>query len=495
MVSMQKKAQSVDPARVKGLISTNVSLSEEFAVASFVVLLLGSLVIGWWVAREIQKVVIYQTAITMTQFHDSFVSRVVEELSDESRLNKKSIDILESIDQNSPIGRQIAYFNLWGKDGRLVYSSDLRKIGEILPNKEVSPHKNEVANAWRDRMSVSMIDPKALNYAVIDKTKGILIRIFSPIHKARSDRILAVAEIYLYTNGLQSQIFRSQVKSWGLVGSTTLIMFVLLYLVVRRGSRTISLQQQTMKIQLNQMSELLRKNSELHGRAELALNRTTEINESFLRRISAELHDGPAQAISYTLLRLDSVFNDIKNELGETLTDSVIFLERDKLRKVLEEALKEIRNISLGTAMPELDNSTVHSLVQQVISVHEQRSKTKVVVDIDPDITQEQYLLPLKIVIYRFIQEALSNAFTHGKGINQRVRLTKKNDELVVEISDKGPGFNPSNVDSSKDRLGIIGMRERVHSIRGHFDLKSRPGSGTRVIARFPILPEGEHDD
>ncbi len=464
----------------------SVSLSEEFALISFIVLLLGALIIGWWVAWNIERGVIQQTALTTMKFQDSFVSRLIGELSKTDHLNQDSIALLENFDQNSPVGRQIAYFNIWGKDGRLVYSSDLSQIGKVLPP------RIEITNAWRDQVSWDMVDPKELEYTVLDKKKGDLIVIFSPIHQARSDRILAVAEIYLYTEALQSLIFRSQVQSWELVIVISLTMFLLLYLLVRRGSRTIEAQQQMMKLQLKQLSELLYRNNALHESVKMASNRTTEINESFLRRISAEIHDGPAQALGYALLRLDTIFAECRKQMTNKSAETMILNERENLRTVLADALEEIRNMAAGMAMPVLDDLDLKQVVQRVINIHESRSKTKV--DLDIKILNNEIQIPLKIGLYRLIQEALTNAYHHGKGINQRVQLRTHNEDLVVQISDDGPGFDTSNHDFQEHHLGLVGMKERVLALSGHFEIRSSPGSGTKVIARFPILSGDKYD-
>lgn len=468
----------------------NVSLSEEFAFTSFFVLLLGSLITGWWVSWSIERVVIQQTTLTKMQFQDSFVSRLIGELSDSDRLDEDSIALLESFDKNSPIGRQIAYFNLWEKGGRLVYSSDQSQIGKAFPE------RREITIAWRDKVNWSIVDPGDIKHAILNRKKGDFIKVISPIHQARSDRILAVAEVYLYTDELRSKIFQSQVQSWGLVFGVTLSMFLILYLLVRRGSRTITTQQQTMKLQLKRLTELLNSNNELHESVKQASNRSAEINESFLRRISAELHDGPAQALGYALLRLDSIFNECSKQLKDSEAESIIQKDRENLRKVLADALEEIRNLASGMAMPQLNNLNLKQLIQRVSNIHEQRSKTNV--DLDIELLEDEIQLPLKIGVYRFVQEALTNAYHHGKGINQRVKLRKDDEELVVQISDDGPGFDFSKHHSQDHylqdhHLGIEGMKERVLSLSGYFEIQSFPGLGTKVIAKFPILPGDKH--
>jgi len=97
--------------------------------------------------------------------------------------------------------------------------------------------------------------------------------------------------------------------------------------------------------------------------------------------------------------------------------------------------------------------------------------------------------LPCKIALYRLLQESLANSFRHAGGVGQRVTITGAN-ELVVEIADAGPGFDPEAV-TSDGRLGLVGMRERVEILGGAFEVESARGAGTVIRACLPLtMPE-----
>jgi signal transduction histidine kinase len=100
--------------------------------------------------------------------------------------------------------------------------------------------------------------------------------------------------------------------------------------------------------------------------------------------------------------------------------------------------------------------------------------------------------MPLKTTVYRLVQEALNNAFRHAGGAGQAVSVGLHGDQLRVEVTDTGPGFDPDTVADDGQHLGLTGMRERVESLGGVFNIESQPGKGTRIRARFPIrLEEG----
>jgi signal transduction histidine kinase len=83
-----------------------------------------------------------------------------------------------------------------------------------------------------------------------------------------------------------------------------------------------------------------------------------------------------------------------------------------------------------------------------------------------------------KICIFRFIQEALNNGFRHARGAGQSVAKHFDGERVCIEVSDTGPGFDPKIV--HPERLGLIGLRERVESLGGQFAVASSQ-SGTVV--------------
>jgi len=106
----------------------------------------------------------------------------------------------------------------------------------------------------------------------------------------------------------------------------------------------------------------------------------------------------------------------------------------------------------------------------------------------------DQFSLATKIALYRVTQEALTNAWRHADGAGQTVVAAGGAASVEVAISDAGPGFDPATLGASEERLGMLGMRERVESLGGEFVVESLPGDGTRVVARLPRTANGDAD-
>jgi len=122
--------------------------------------------------------------------------------------------------------------------------------------------------------------------------------------------------------------------------------------------------------------------------------------------------------------------------------------------------------------------------VIRVVRAHERRTGTHVELNLEN--IPEQVAMPLKITVYRLIQEGLNNAYRHAAGAGQQVRVCLENSQLVVEIFDSGPGFEPHPPGAWNGRLGLSGMRERVESLEGLFKIESKSGQGTHITAFLP---------
>lgn len=229
--------------------------------------------------------------------------------------------------------------------------------------------------------------------------------------------------------------------------------------------------------QLDQTKQLLDQNEKLRVALQVASENTAQTHEQVLQKIGAELHDGPAQLLGFTLLKLDRLTAPIKRA-----KDPKGIADLEQLRDVMGQTLKEVRDISTGLSLPELGAATIQETIGLAVRRHEEFTGSKVAVTMES--LPGTVSLTQKICIYRFIQEALTNAVRHGKVRAARVVATGGH-ELTVRVADEGQGFNPFVAKTTG--LGLTGMRARVQALGGRLDLQSVPGSGTTVTAIFAI--------
>lgn len=458
---------------------TGFSLAHQFMAASLIVLAFCMSGVGWWVSQQIETRVIHETADASALYMNSVVAPLVQELAEKDYLHPESIANLDRLLHQTPLGRRVVSIKIWKPDGRIVYSSNSALIGETFP---VTPI---LARASQGRVAFGISNLDGPQHAKEREGHERLLEIYIPVHRRNDPEIIAVAEFYQPVDELGAQLTSAQSSTWLFVGGTTLAIYLLLAGIVRRGSNIIQRQQSELRGKVDQLTDLLGQNARLADRVQRAATQATARNERFLRRTSAELHDGPAQAVSAALLRLDSLFAEIVKDFGNVAGLPQAKAELAAVQGALQDALSEIRAISGGLALPELENASLRETLERVCRRHQQRTDTEVRLDLED--APESSSLPLKITIYRLVQEALTNSYRHAGGRGQKVSVSHNGIELNVEISDLGQGIDWEHVRNGSGKLGLEGMRQRVESIGGTFLIESKPGFGTRVVASVPL--------
>lgn len=469
------------PLRAREILRPQ-TLSQQFMLASLVILLAGMAGIGAWVGRQVEAGVIRHTGATAAVFIDSFVAPSLQALGNSWELPPGNVNRLNSLLQNSPLGQQIVAFKVWDTRGRLLYSSDPSAIGKTFPMH---------AGMLRARLGevVSTISPldedeNADLGAVYDQ----LLETYSPVWLSGTDQIIAVAEFYLSTDELKSETGALKRRTWLVIGAAGLLIYLLLAGFVRRASDTITRQQSELGVQVAQLTNLLAQNRELNERVRRAAGSVALLNESYLRRIGSELHDGPAQDLGLSLLKLDDVVGRAEAHPQEPLGTRLMG-QLTGIQASLQNALKEMRGIAAGLSLPELAGLGLPETIVRAVRSHERQTGTRVSLELGP--LPETAGLPVKITVYRVIQEALNNAYRHAGGVGQAVQVLSQAGQLEVEVSDQGPGFQPDESSQWDGHLGLGGMRERVESLGGSFAIESQPGQGARIRASLPLEIKG----
>jgi signal transduction histidine kinase len=449
------------------------SLVQQFALASFVILLIGMVSMGAWVTSRIESAVVRNSALSAALFMDSFVAPLLNELDEGNQLSKEHQLMLSQLIEQTPLGEQVVSFKIWGPEGLVVHSSTPGLAGQQFPVTDT------LRTAWQGRLQAefdNLHDEEDAHERAMDMP---LLEIYSPI-RTKSGKIIAVSEFYANAEELESELFRSRMQSWLLFALAGLAMFFALSGIALRGSHVIENQQRALQRRVFELS-VLRK------RLEKASRRSTELNESFLRRVGADLHDGPAQLLALALLKIEHLFPDTASREGKKA------LERE-IREPLQDALAEIRNLSAGLILPGLEGMCAREILIKAANSHQSRTGVRVRREFHLDSGVINIPHSISICVYRFVQETLNNAFYHGKADEAILTARMDNGIFTVVVKDTGEGFDQKVVENESSGLGLPGLRERIESVGGNFSLASSPGAGTVVSASFLIInPQPEH--
>lgn len=189
------------------------------------------------------------------------------------------------------------------------------------------------------------------------------------------------------------------------------------------------------------------------------------------KRISMELHDSVGQkcvAVKYmlNLMQIEQKFDDIG-----TLTKS------------MDEIISEVRSITHNLSMEIVLEVGLESAVEQIVTECTKAIGAKMDFIYDfPD----AYKVPENSakMIYRIVQEALSNTMKYSKATKVMVEIKHQNRQIILSIVDNGVGYDP---DQSTFGIGIQNIRKRVGYLNGYLNIETGPGEGTSIKIKIPI--------
>ncbi len=214
--------------------------------------------------------------------------------------------------------------------------------------------------------------------------------------------------------------------------------------------------------------------------------RIIQAQENERQRMSREIHDGPAQMMANLV---------VKTEYTERLMDKDLELARNEmqfLKDNLRDSLKATRKIIYDLMPMSLDDLGLVPTVQKLIDDHERNNN--VTIKFKKSIEKQITVPIINLTVFRIIQEGFNNIAKHAKckGAELELEITEKN--VFIRIEDDGVGFDPSRVGSKasiESGFGLYNIRERIDYLEGEFEVKSKRGKGTLLLAKIP-LKEGE---
>ena len=195
------------------------------------------------------------------------------------------------------------------------------------------------------------------------------------------------------------------------------------------------------------------------------------------KRISRELHDDTAQALTAQLLRLKTI-----EATGGTLKPDVL----SQLIEMTAQTLESVRHMAHELRPPSLDDLGLVASLEGLAAQYRERFDIHVHLEIE---RAKGRLTPdIELAVYRIVQEALTNVAKHAQTNRATVTLRYMPNRLLVRITDDGQGFELEQVRRhGEEGLGLFGMRERAMLVGGTVTIRSRRGGGTEVDVAIPL--------
>ncbi|MBI5946176.1 MAG: ATP-binding protein [Chloroflexi bacterium] len=214
------------------------------------------------------------------------------------------------------------------------------------------------------------------------------------------------------------------------------------------------------------------------GKGQMAgIEMIVNAQEAERQRLSRQMHDGPAQALSNFILQ---------TEIAMRLLDIDPVQAKDELGNLKSSAMttfQKVRNFIFELRPMMLDDLGLIPTLRKYAEAFKEQAGLEVSLMVTG---AERRLEPyLEVMIFRAVQELLGNASRHSQATIVKVQIDMGNDLVRVNVDDNGKGFDPETLKESTN-LGLKLIRERAEMLGGSFEIDSVTGSGTRIAFTVP---------
>ena len=432
---------------------SDASLAWRFATAGGLVMVVAAVIIAGWVSGRIQEIVVRNTANSTALYIESFIAPLMQDLTKSHELSPQTRLEIGRLIKETALGERVVSFKLWRKGGLLIDASNPDLIGQRF---EVTEN---LALAWLGDVRADFEDTKDAE-DVAENALGVpLLEIYTPIREIATGRIIAVAEFYEVATQLKADLIQARLTTWAAVLLVMTAIGGSLFAIVLSGSKTIDRQ-------LAALHELSSKNLQLRRRVQGAAVRFSAMNDSALQQIGTDLHDGPVQMMGYAALRIDALRAHVSTNQG--------LGELEAVETAIKSAMTEIRNMSRGLSLPDIDRKSVTTLLEQLAASLSERFEEPIEVRVDMD--REDLPKVIKLCLYRMAREGLNNGWRHAEGKGLALDLRVRDGQLRFSVLDTGPSTSASI--ENTEGFGLAGLRDRVESLGAQLSLLRRETGG-----------------
>lgn len=211
------------------------------------------------------------------------------------------------------------------------------------------------------------------------------------------------------------------------------------------------------------------------------LRRTVLDQEAERQRIARELHDSLGQYLTVMRLDLDGIGREAE-------ASAAIRARVDKLKNLTTDVGQEVNQLAWEIRPTALDDLGLQTALQQFLEEWQERST--LVFDVHLVLNERRLPPPIETALYRVLQEAIRNVVKHAQARQVGVILEATQSEVRLIVEDDGKGFvwdEAARAAGPSDRLGLIGIRERLALVGGSLEIETAPGAGTTLLIHVPL--------
>lgn len=421
-------------------------------VLATVVILFSMTAMGAYILHHFRGTQIINEAAAGELYIEGILAPHALRLDGSGKLPEKSRELIRKTLALGHISERFHALTIWGTDARMIFSTE---AGSFFTWHD----PEELTQAIAGKTVVDFHDDQ---HPPHDPAGGPmrLLEIYAPIYSPASGEMIAVGEIYLDARSFLEHRSAVERSMWLAIALTTVGLLSLMSIIVRQRLRLLR--------NLAAARNIAEQNRTLRDAADSARRAASGRGEQILNEVGAELHDGPIQMLGYMML------------LEDDRPDGAAAARAER-KDIAQSILGDLRAISSGLILPEIKGLTVAETLHLAVARHEGATGSSVEVDFGD--LPESLDYPLRICLFRLVQEGLRNAWRHAGGRGQKVRAEMRDNWIEISVSDEGgPRAAGSNAG-----LGLSGLRNRLEIFGGTLELIQNEGQGSRLVGRVPL--------
>jgi signal transduction histidine kinase len=205
-----------------------------------------------------------------------------------------------------------------------------------------------------------------------------------------------------------------------------------------------------------------------------------EGQEEERKRIAMDIHDGIGQMLTSLKFQIESIDPAEGGHAEQKIAE---------VGQLIKQIIKEVRRVTFNLKPTVLGDYGLQAALNVFTQEIGKLTDIRLIYKTEGEVER----LPQKIEnnIFRIIQEAINNAIKYSEADAIEVRLAQEGDDLIIEVKDRGKGFDTKIVEARSVNIesgrGFFNMYERTEYINGHLSINAEPGKGTKVVLRVPV--------
>ena len=203
----------------------------------------------------------------------------------------------------------------------------------------------------------------------------------------------------------------------------------------------------------------------------------SQAEEKERKRLATDIHDSVSQPLAVIKIKM--------NEWKNMLYSAGLARELRDVLELIDSTIHNARSLTFELGPPILYELGLEAGLESLLEQF--RERHALMYEYEDDGQEKPLEEEISILLYRCSSELLMNVVKHANAQTAKLSIRREDSQVLIDIEDDGIGFDTSETEVKVKGFGLFSIRERLNSIGGSLELKSKPGCGTQATLKAPL--------